>query len=99
MRMTQLEERMNLLSKGRFFGGFTSRGLETYTMTEIRTLAHGLASPAFMKALRDNVVLHRDFYLKQYRVRSLTRIPAGQDTCAANIAAMCRWLDIPQEAP
>jgi hypothetical protein len=89
---------MNRISRGQFFSDATLRGLETYTVTEIRKLAHSLTSPAFMNALRESVILHRDFYLAYYRgwaVKSLLDVPAAQDISVHNIAAMCRWLGIP----
>ena len=97
MRSTShdLENRLNKLSHGKFFGDCYSRGLETYTVGEIKRLCKEVGTARFMEALKECARAHRDFYC-EYNKR-LTLRWAKQNTSSSeyNIRRICDWLGIP----
>ena len=93
--MADLENRLNKLSDGKFFGGCYSRGLETYTVGEIKRLCKEVASPEFMEALKESAQAHRDFYCDYNKRLTLRWAKPNQSSSEYNIRRICEWLGIP----
>jgi len=99
-RLHDLDEKLNELSKGLFYGEFALWSLECHKAIEMRRLAKKLDSAEFMDTLKEAVRLSRDFYLRYNEIETLSDISENQDSSMHNIAMMCKWLGIrPDRAP
>ena len=90
-KLASLEEELNRLSNGLFFGEFAHRGLETYTISEIKRLTKQVGNPVFKEKLREAVEEHISFYSEYYG--KLTP-QIAKSTSVNNILKMAKWLNI-----
>ena len=88
--MHRLEEKLNELTKGEFFGFCASRGLETFTISEIKALYWKHYSPEFDEVLRKCIREHKEFY-ETYHGCLLDDESLKSDSSAQNILIMWKW--------
>ena len=88
--MHRLEEKLNELTKGEFFGFCASRGLETFTISEIKALYWKHYSPEFDEVLRKCIREHKEFY-ENYHGCLLDDESLKSDSSAQNILVMWKW--------
>lgn len=62
--MHQLEEKLNEMTNGEFYGFCASRGVETFTVKEISYLV--LKYPNIRDVLGECIAKHREFYEKYF---------------------------------
>lgn len=100
-QMHDLEEGLNELTNGEFYGGAVGRGLETFKVTELRRLAKKHDSPEFKEILYKAVFLHKGFYERVSRGDNppvpLTDEYFKGDISVQNISSHCRRLGIDLE--
>lgn len=61
-QMSELEQRLNKMTKGDFYGEFAARGLETMTVDELKPILR--KHPQIYPLLRKAVKLHWKFYVQ-----------------------------------
>lgn len=97
--MHLLEEKINKLTNGKFYGDFTGVGLECTKVSTIKKIVKDQASPELEKTVHRCVLLHKGFYERLHTQYSkspilLTDEFLKNDSCVQNIIAQCRWLGI-----
>ena len=100
-QMRDLDEKINELTNGEFYGGCALRGLETFKVTELRKLAKKHDYQELKEILRKAIFLHKAFYERCSRGDNpplpLTDEFHRGSTSVQNISSQCRWLGIDPE--
>jgi len=86
-KLNKLEDKLNELTNGEFYGDFAVRGLETYKVREVGRL---LAKyPLIREVLRECIIAHIEFY-ESYFGKPLTDESLRNDSSIQNILALSR---------
>jgi len=86
--MHLLEEKLNEMTHGEFYGSCAARGLETYKIKEMERLVSKF--PQIRDTLREYIAKHVEFYEKYYGQYGKTLTDIKADESVQNILSLQR---------